>query len=120
MTESQCARVQKMLRLCGLDLLKHGEFQRGQRWLGQSPPNIVAEEKKTISVSIGLGDMEVGANEGDHQRIEDVIDQLEEDFFPFLRIRLSYPCRSTILGRNKPLKRAQLSRCQLERHKRGG
>jgi hypothetical protein len=39
----------------------------------------VAEEKETVPVDIGLGDIEVAANQGYQERIEEIVQKLVEN-----------------------------------------
>lgn len=47
----------------------------------------MAKIEQTISMDIRLGDMKIGSNQGDQQRVEKIVDQLVEDFPSFVDVR---------------------------------
>ena len=48
----------------------------------------MAKEEETVTVDVGLCDMEIGSDERYEQRIENVVDKFEQDFFALAEIGL--------------------------------
>jgi hypothetical protein len=82
MTKANAARIQDLLRILCLHLLKHSCFQRRQGGLGKRSPNILSKEEDSVAMNIRLGGVEVGAYERDEYRIKDVVYKLMEEFHP--------------------------------------
>jgi hypothetical protein len=108
---AQPARPQDPEGILRFHLLEHGGLQNGHRRLGHVAPDIVAEKKETVPVNAGLGDVEVAANQGYHERIKQIVQKLVENLGPLPRIGL----RALLVaqpGRREPLYVVNLPVCQ--------
>lgn len=53
-------------------------------------PDFVAEVEDLISVGVGLGDVEIVADEGHQERIKHKVEELMENLVSFCSVRLAW------------------------------
>ena len=86
MAEPESPRIQYLQGVLELDFLKHLGLKHCHGRLCNIPPCIMTEEKQAISVSTGLGNVEVAADQGYQKRIKQIIHKLVEDFESLRRV----------------------------------
>ena len=60
--------------------------------LGDRLPDIVAEEEDAVAVRGGFGDVEVAAQEGDEEGVEDVVKEFMEELLALASVGLRTFC----------------------------